>query len=289
MPVIVDRPTPAQWARLVVPGLIWGMSFYFIAEGLEAFPAILITPMRIAFGIVALGLVPAARAPVPREAWPRLVLLGAVWMALPLSMFPFAEERVSSSVTGMLNGAIPLIVAVVSATFFGARPTRSQVNGVLIGFVGVVLVAVPTANDGRSSVEGIVLILVALVCYGFALNVAMPLQQAHGSLPVLLRSQMAALVLTAPLGAAGLGDVHFAWGPLVMVALLGILGTGLAYALAIANTGLLGPTRASVTTYVIPAVALGLGTIVRNESVAVLAVVGCVVALVGAYLAGRRH
>jgi drug/metabolite transporter (DMT)-like permease len=70
---------------------------------------------------------------------------------------------------------------------------------------------------------------------------------------------------------------------------LGVLGTSFAYVLAADNAGRLGSTRASVTTYVIPVVSLLLGALVRNETVAVLSVIGCALALFGAWLAGRRH
>ena len=288
-PPVVDRPSAADWARLAVPGLIWGTSFFFIAEGLESFPAILITPMRIAFGFAALAFVPASRTPIPRSAWPRIIVLAAVWMAIPLTMFPFAEERVSSSVTGMLNGAIPLFVASISALAFKVRASRAQVGGLLVGFVGVVLVAAPTVSEGRSSMVGVLLIMLALVCYGFSLNVAMPLQQQFGSLPVLWRAQLAALVMTTPFGLTSLDDIRFEWGALVMIACLGVFGTGLAYSIMASNAGRLGATRASVTTYLIPAVSLALGAVVRDEKVYVLSVVGCVVALAGAYLTGRKN
>lgn len=286
---VTDRPTPTDWMLLALPGLIWGASFYFIAEGLDAFPPSMITPLRLAFGFAALSCVPSARRAVPRRAWGRIALLGLLWMAAPLTMFPYAEERVSSSVTGMLNGAIPLVAAIVSALFFGVRPTIGQLRGVLVGLAGTVLVAVPTISEGRSSITGVALIVVGFVFYGFAYNVATPLQQEFGSLPVIWRAQMAALAMTVPFGLTGLGDVHLSAKPAVMVLLLGVFGTGVAFAVAISNTGRLGPTRASVTTYLIPAVSLFLGAIVRDESVALLSMIGCATALLGAYLAGRRH
>lgn len=281
------QPSTTDWLRLTTPGLIWGTSFFFIAEGLKAFPAIMISPMRIAFGFAALAFVPASRAPIPRSAWPRIIALAAVWMAVPLTMFPFAEERVSSSVTGMLNGATPLFVATVGALFFNKKASTAQVKGLLVGFAGVIIIAVPTFNEGSSSIAGIAFIVAALCCYGFSLNVALPLQQAHGSLPVLWRAQAAALVMTAPFGLTALGDIDFAWKPFVMIMLLGVFGTGLAYVMTVSNAGRLGATRASVTTYLIPVVALALGAFIRDESVEVLSVIGCVVALAGAYLAGR--
>lgn len=279
---------PWDWLLLCLPGLLWGTSFYFIAEGLDAFPAALITPMRVGIGFALLAAFPAARRAVPRADWGRIALLGVVWMAFPLTMFPYAEQHVSSSVTGMLNGATPLFVAAVASVLARRLPPRMQMLGLLVGSLGVVLIAVPTLGEGRSSAVGVLQILSALVCYGVALNLAVPLQQRHGALPVLWRSQAVALVLTLPLGLVHVDEIEFAWGPLFAVIGLGVLGTSFAYVLAATNAGRLGSTRASVTTYIIPVVSLLLGALIRNEAVAVLAVIGCAVALFGAWLAGRR-
>ncbi|MFM8564467.1 MAG: DMT family transporter [Acidimicrobiia bacterium] len=276
-----------ELARLAVPGLIWSASFYFIAEGLKGFPAAMVTPMRLAFGFLTLACVPAARVRLPREAWPRLVLLAAIWMAIPLTMFPFAEERVASSVAGMLNGAIPLFVAAVATFVYKRRPSRAQLSGLAVGFVGVVLIAAPSLGEGSSSAIGIGLIFVALACYGFALDLAAPLQQRYGSLPVLWNAQLVALVLVIPFAIPRLDDVEFAWKPVLMIAALGMFGTALAYVVMAANAGRFGSTRASVTTYLIPVGSLALGASILGESVAVLSVLGSAVTLWGAWLAGR--
>ncbi len=279
---------PWDWLLLCLPGLLWGTSFYFIAEGLEAFPAALITPMRVGIGFAVLAAFPAARRSVPRADWGRIALLGVVWMAFPLTMFPYAEQHVSSSVTGMLNGATPLFVAAVASIVAHRLPPRMQMLGLLVGSLGVVLIALPTLGEGRASAVGVAQILAALSCYGIALNLAVPLQQRHGALPVLWRSQAVALALTLPFGLTHVDEVEFAWGPFLAVVALGVLGTSFAYVLAATNAGRLGSTRASVTTYIIPVVSLLLGALIRDEAVAVLAVVGCAVALLGAWLAGRR-
>ena len=95
----------ADWALLVVPGVIWGASFLFIAEGLAAVAPNGVTFTRIAIGFLTLSLFPSARRPVARADWAGTAALGVLWFAFPLSMFPFAEQHVSSALTGMLNGA----------------------------------------------------------------------------------------------------------------------------------------------------------------------------------------
>lgn len=275
---------PADWGALALPGLIWGSSFFLIAEGLDAFSPYLLTWMRVAFGLSVLLAVPAARVPIPAGAWPRLVVLGVVWMTVPLTLFALAEQRVSSSVTGMLNGANPIFTAVVAAFVAGSFPRARQQVGLSVGLVGIVLIALPSWSDGASSAVGVAMILLALCCYGVALNVAGPLQRRLGSLPVIVRSLAVALVLTAPLGALGIRDSSFAWRSAIAVAVLGAFGTGLAFVLMASNAGSYGSTRAASTTYLIPAVALALGLLVRGESVNGLAIAGSAIALAGAYL-----
>ena len=275
---------PKDWLVLALPGLIWGSSFYLIAEGLDAFSPYLVTWTRIGFGLSVLLAVPAARSPVPAGSWPRIVVLGIVWMTLPLTLFSLAEERVTSSVTGMLNGANPIFTAVVAAIIVTSFPPARQQIGLLIGLVGIVLIALPSWSDGASSAGGVLMILAALSCYGVALNLAGPLQRRLGSLPVIVRSLSVAFVLTAPLGIIGIGDSSFAWRSTIAVAVLGALGTGLAFVLMASNAGNFGSTRASSTTYLIPAVALVLGLAFRGDSVDVIAIVGSAIALSGAYL-----
>lgn len=275
---------PMDWVAIAIPGLIWGSSFFLIAEGLDAFSPYLVTWMRIAFGLTVLAAVPAARRPVPRDAWPMIATLGLVWMALPLTLFSLAEQRVSSSVTGMLNGANPIFTAAVAAVVVVAFPPRRQQIGLLVGLAGIVLIALPSWSDGGSSAGGVLMILGALGCYGIALNLAGPVQRRLGSLPVIVRGLAVAFVLTAPLGLAGIGESEFVWRSAVAVAVLGALGTGLAFVQMASNAGRYGGTRAASTTYLIPAVSLFLGVVFRGESVEALAVIGSSIAVSGAYL-----
>jgi drug/metabolite transporter (DMT)-like permease len=204
-------------------------------------------------------------------------------------MFPFAEQRVSSALTGMLNGATALFTAAVASFLARRLPSRGIATGLAVGLTGAVLVAWPSLGEGRSSVNGVLLILAALVSYGFALNLARPLQQKHGALPVIWRAQAVGLVLTAPLGLPDLLAAHFTLAPLLSLLALGALGTGVAYVLTAIAAGRMGATRASATTFLIPAVALLLGVLVRGERVAVLSVLGGAVCVAGAWLIRRAQ
>jgi drug/metabolite transporter (DMT)-like permease len=286
------RLTVRDWVTLALPGLIWGSSFYLIAEGLDSFEPFLVTWLRIVFGFVVVAATPAARRSVPRSSWPRLGVLAVVWIAVPISLFPLAEERVSSSVTGMLNGATPIFTAIVAALIVRSLPPQRQLLGLVVGLAGIVLIAVPTwssdAQEGSSAV-GVVMVLCALACYGVALNIAAPLQRALGALPVIGRILGIAVVLLAPFGLAAIDGSQFSWSSAIAVAVLGAFGTGVAYVLMASNAGRYGSTRASSTTYLIPGVSIMLGVAFRGESVDWIALVGCAVALVGAYLVNTAY
>jgi drug/metabolite transporter (DMT)-like permease len=279
-----EKYSPASdWLLLVVPGLIWGASFLFIAEGLRSIAPNGLAFVRILIGFSTLSLFPGVRKSVATSDWVGIAGVGILWLALPLSLFPFAEQRVSSALTGMLNGANPLLTTIVAAFIVGRAPSRRVLTGLAIGMAGAVLMAYPALGEGRSSAAGVVMILVALVCYAFALNIARPLQQRNGALPVIWRAEMVALVLTAPLGLRELIAARWQLGPFLALLALGALGTGVAYAVMAAAAGRLGPTRASGTTFLIPAVALVLGVVIRHETVTLLSVIGSVACVGGAW------
>ena len=211
------------WFLLIIPGLIWGASFLFIAEGLRAVGPNGVTFIRILVGFLTLACFPSARKPVARRDWPAVAWLGLLWFALPLSMFPFAEQRVSSALTGMLNGANPLTATIVAAVIARAMPSRGVLVSLAIGMAGTVLIALPALGEGQSSAFGIGLILIALICYGIALSIARALQKKYSAVPVIWRAQAVGLILTAPLGIPETMQAQWTPGPLLCLLALGAL------------------------------------------------------------------
>jgi drug/metabolite transporter (DMT)-like permease len=272
-----------DWALLVVPGMIWGASFLFIAEGLEAVEPNGVTFTRILIGFLTLSLFPSARKPVARADWAGTAALGVLWFAFPLSMFPFAEQHVSSALTGMLNGATPLFVAAVAGLLAHRVPDRGTLAGLAIGFGGAVVMALP-ALGGSSSAFGVGLIVAALASYGIALNVARPLQQRNGSIPVIWRALGVALILTAPLGLPALLDGQWTLRPALAMLGLGAGGTAIATILTATAAGRMGATKASVSAFLIPVVALVLGVVIRHEHVGVVSLIGAAICLSGAFI-----
>jgi drug/metabolite transporter (DMT)-like permease len=276
-----------DWTLLILPGLIWGASFLFIAEGLDALAPDGVTFVRMLIGFLTLCFVPGARRPVERRDWPGIAWLGVLWFAFPMSIFPHAQLHVSSALTGMLNGVVPLISVVVAGFLARRVPSRGVLLGLAVGFAGAVLMGLPGVSAGGNEARSVLLIGVALASYGIAINVARPLQQRIGALPVVWRALAVAVVLTAPFGAPALLHPHWSLRSVLSLLALGVLGTALANIAMAVAAGRLGVTRATATTFLIPVVSLVLGVLVRGESVATLSLIGGIPCLAGAWLIRR--
>lgn len=279
-----------DWALFLSLSLIWGGSFLFMAIGLDAFHPGLVTWLRIGFGAAFMAMLPRARrSKIPQPERAKVGALGFLWIALPLTLFPIAQQWIDSAVAGMLNGAMPIFTAVVATILLRSLPGRLQIAGLLIGFGGIVAIALPSAGENTTAAIGVVLVLVATICYAFAVNIVAPLQQNYGALTVMARVQWVAAALVTPYGIYGLTQSSFAWPSLLATLAVGFLGTGLAFVLMANLAGSVGPTRAAFITYLIPVVALFLGVVFRDEVISGVAVAGVALVIAGALLASRRE
>ena len=280
--------TPLDWVLFLSIGSIWGSSFLLIAIGLDAFAPGLVTWLRVLLGASALWLVPAARRRVHREDVPRLVAVSVLWIAIPFTLFPLAEQHIASGVTGLINGALPIFAVAFGSIMLRRAPGRMQALGLVVGFLGIVAIALPSFREGSSEAIGVLMALLAVVCYGVAINIVAPLTQRYGSLPVMARVVGLAAIWTMPFGIASIPESSFAWASLLAVAVLGVMGTGVAFVLMgrlVARVG----ARASFAIYLTPVVALILGAVFRDEAIQMLSIVGIGLVIVGALLASRKE
>jgi drug/metabolite transporter (DMT)-like permease len=281
--------TAVDWALFAVVGTIWGSSFLFMAIGLETFRPGLVTWIRVLFGASVLWVLPGVRTRIDRADRLPLLFLAITWVAIPFTLFPLAQGSVNSAIAGMLNGAAPIFTAVIAAVLHHRVPGSRQLMGIPLGFLGVAAIALSAAGHGSSQLIGVVLIILATVCYGIAFNIATPLQQRYGSLPVMARILAIGAVLTAPIGLGSVPGSRFTWSSLLAVAAVGVLGTGVAFVLMGRLVGRVGPTRASIVGYLIPVVALLLGVVLRNDDVGPFAVAGVGLVILGASLTSRKE
>lgn len=277
-----------DWGLFAALALIWGSSFLWIDVGLDnGLAPGAVTFLRIVLGTVALAFVPRARAHVPWGDRLRMFGLGALWVGVPFTLFPLAQQHVDSAVAGMINGAVPLATALWASLLTRSLPRSHVAVGLAVGFAGVVTIALPRLSDGGSTALGIGLVLLAVLMYGLSLNVAVPLQRRHGSEATMLNVLGSAVVVTAPFGAVGLADSTFTPVGLGAMLPLGVLGTGLAMVLMTTFASRVGPSQAAVAIYATPVVATVLGVAFLGDDVGPAAVLGTALVIAGAATTSR--
>lgn len=277
----------SEWALLGGVALMWGSSFLLMDLALDSLDPGVIATIRLLLGVATLAVFPRARTPVARADLPRIALLGVLWMGIPMLLFPIAQQWVDSAVAGMINGAMPVTAAIWAIVLWRRVPGYWQLLGIGTGCCGIVAIALPELGGTRTTTFGVILIIVAVILYGVSANIAAPLQQRYGSLPVLVRAQLVALLVVLPFGLAGLQHSQWQTGPLLVMIPLGILCTGVAFVLMTTLIGRVGGPRGSLPTYFVPIVAVVLGALVLREDITFSAIVGTGLVLVGAWMVSR--
>lgn len=278
---------------------MWGSSFLFIRVGLEGFHPPQVVLARLTVGAVVLAaIVGLGRFRLPRRAavWGHLALMGLVANVVPWLLFAWGQQFVASGLAGILNASTPLFTALfVSLAVADERLPWRRVAGIVVGFVGVVLVIDPLGVGGSTpltaSIPGQLACVGAAACYGAGFTYARRYLANHGHSPLVLAAGQLAcgaamLWLAAPLLAAD--PVTPPLASVASVGALGLFGTGLAYLLYYRLLDELGATRTSTVTYLIPVVAVTLGVVVLGEPLTPAMVVGTVVVVIGVAMVQRR-
>ena len=206
-----------DWGLLLGAAGIWGASFFFIDIGLEAFAPGLVTLFRIAFGCAALWLIPIKTRPFDQQDRKKIVLLGITWIAFPLTMFPIAQQWINSSLTGMLNSAMPIFTVLIGLAVFATPTAPIQLIGVFTGLAGLVLIGLPEVTTDGTNAIGVLLVILAVLSYGVAVHIAGPLQRQYGAIPVVRSALLVAVILALPYGVVGVTDSGFGWGPICLL------------------------------------------------------------------------
>ena len=266
--------------RLVLLAGIWGWSFLFIKVAVAGLTPSTVAGLRVGLGAaVLLGFVRVRGLQLPRgwEWWRHFAVVALAGSAMPFTLLAWGEQHISSALTAVLNASTPLFAALFANLLLGDRLRPVHVAGLALGFVGVaVAVGVGVEDLTGSALGGEIAAVVAGAGYGLAfaytrrhLTTLPPVVAASGQLT-------AATVMLAPLAlvTSVQQGVHPTPTRVAAVVLLGVLGTGVAYLLSYRLIAELGPTRASLVTYLIPIVAVTVGVLFLDEAFSLRLVVG---------------
>lgn len=278
-----------DWLLALAVATIWGSSFLWTAIGLDSLDPAAVAFLRIVLGAAALWAYPPTRRSVDRRAAPGILVVAVAGNAGPALLFAIAQQHVESSLAGMINAAAPLAALVVTILLTRHTPGSRQVAGLLIGLLGVATMTAPHLVGISAEPLGIALLLIAVAGYGISNNIIVPLQQTYGAPAIVGRALIVGSLLLAPLGVLGLSSSDPTPGSIVAVTILGVVGTGIARALNATLAGRTGAARGSLTTYLVPVVAIALGVLFRNDHIQAVELAGTALVLAGAFLTSRRQ
>jgi drug/metabolite transporter (DMT)-like permease len=291
--VAPDNTAPArEWVPgLVLLAAIWGSSFLFIKVAVEEMHPTYLTLGRVGAGAAALLVVLLiTRQPLPRSprVWLHLNLVSAFGVVLPFTLFGYGEQRISSVLAGIWNAATPLVVLPMALLVFRTeRPAVRKAVGVVLGFLGVVVVLGVWEGVGGTHLTGQLMCFGAAACYGVAIPyqkkylAGEPLSGLSLTTGQLLVATAQTAIVAPILGGAppAIGDLS--WKAVGSVLSIGVLGTGLAFVINLRNVRLAGASAASMVTYVVPLFAVVVGMVVLGEGLAWYQPVGAVIVLIG--------
>lgn len=283
-----------KWYLLVFLGCVWGSSFVLMKLGLKGVNPIQLGSLRILFAAAFLIIVGFKHiAKIPLHKWKFIALTSIFGTFLPVYLFAIALSKIDGSISSILNSLTPLNTLIAGILFFKMDVQRRQIFGVIIGFVGCVLLIL--FGDGESTTENYyyaLLIVLASICYGVNVNLIKkylsdlkPLTISTGNFLVILFPALIVLYFS--------GFFEITHEPKVItslgyIAILGIVGTGLSNILFFKLIQISSPVFASSVTYLIPVVAILLGYFIMNETLTYTQGIGAFVVLLGVYFSSRK-
>jgi drug/metabolite transporter (DMT)-like permease len=268
--------------------VIWGIPYLFIRIVVaEITPATLVLARTM---LAAAILLPIALARVDLRPvlarWRWVVVFAAVEIAIPWIALGSAEQHLSSSLTGLLIAGVPLVGTVLALATSGAdRLGRAGVLGLVIGLIGVAAIV---GGDYATS-DPTALLQIAIVVVGYAVGPAILSRRLAGlpSVGVMALSLALCAIAYVPIAAPQWPSSMPSPNVLASVAILAVVCTAAALLIFAALIDEIGPVRATIITYINPAVAAVLGVLVLHETFTLPMGIGLGLVIAGSALATR--
>ncbi|PRB10743.1 MULTISPECIES: DMT family transporter [unclassified Microbacterium] len=274
--------------QFILLALTWGASFLFVAIALTGLSPAQVVLGRLVAGALALAAVCVIgrhRLPSPGMIWAHLLVVALLLCVIPFLLFAWAQQDISSGLASIYNATTPLMTVLVALVALREeRPTRTTLLGILVGFLGVVVVLAPWEGLGAGSVLAQLACLGATLSYGIAFVYLRRFVTPRrlGAIPVAtVQVGLGAAVMLVLSPVVARGEVDLSTPVIVAVLALGVLGTGVAY---VWNTNIVtawGATNASTVTYLTPVIGVALGILVRGEHISWNEPSGAVVVILG--------
>jgi len=278
--------TYRYWALILLLGIGWGSSFFFNEILLRELGPFTTSLGRIAFGALGCWIWVAVRRESVSISWRiagLLVVFGVFQYALPLTIYPYAQQFITSSAAGMVNAMTPIMVVLISHAWPGGeKAVWTKTVGVAVGFGGMVIVIWPEfGGQGASNPYAMLATISAPMCYGVALNLVRYLDGVSRTV-MTAWSLLFGTILLVPLALSveGVPVVTQAetWASLVVI---GFVLTSAAFILLFWLIPRIGGTTASTITFIAPVSSIWLGVVFLNEELLSVQIIGMAVIFAG--------
>jgi drug/metabolite transporter (DMT)-like permease len=282
-----------KWVYLTILSLIWGSSFILIKKGLLGLSAIQLGSLRLIFSSLFLLLIGfKSLFALNKSQWKYIALTAVFGTFIPAYLFALAETEIDSSATAILNSLTPLNTLVLGMLAFGLPFKRNQFIGICIGLLGsILLVFNGASNHPEQNYYYALLVVIASICYAINVNLikkylptVAPLSITTGNFLVLLTPALILLYTSRFFEIVTLPNVQTA---MEYIAILGIVGTGIANILFFKLIQLSSPVFATSVTYLIPIVAFFWG-LLDHEILTPIQFIGAFIVLFGVYLSSKK-
>ncbi len=271
-----------------VTSSIWGSSFLMIKYSLEELNPSDIAIYRILIGALFINIFVRAKDNIVKTDNIKIFIISFFWMALPFYMFGIAEQTITSSLAGLINGSTPIFVAFIAVVFYKLKVTKIQVLYIFTGFIGVGLISLSGGINEVSFEIGFLYALIASISYGIAVNMVEPLIQKYDSLIVIKMviryAFLISLIMLGPTASFKLPTVEVSLIPMLI---LGIGGTGIAFLTYYKLLESVGRISSSFVVYMIPIFSIFFGYQFLNEITNSIQFIGIGVILSSAFLYSR--
>lgn len=282
-----------KWVLLAVLSLIWGSSFILIKRGLVGLTPLQLGSLRMLFAATFLIIVRFKNiAGIPLGKWKFIALTALMGTFIPAFLFALAQSEIDSSISAVLNSLTPLNTLILGILFFGMAFRRSQLMGVLIGLLGsVVLILSGAAHHPEQNYFYALFVVVATFCYATNVNLIKkylsdvnPISITIGNFLVLMIPALIILFCTGFFDVVHEPKVQHS---VMFIAVLGVLGTGIANILFFRLIQITTPVFASSSAYLFPIVAIFWGFL-DGETLSFVQILGATVILFGIYLSSKK-
>lgn len=283
-----------KWGTLIILSVIWGSSYILIKKGLTGLTPVQLGSLRVIITtllIAPIGYNKIKHIPKNKMKW--VAISAFVGSFFPAYLFAFAETEISSSVTAVMVSLTPLFTLLISVIIFGEELLKKQVVGVIIGFLGIIVLINNELLSSSFNILYVMFIVLAAFCYAVNANL---LKYKLPNIPALGIVFMSFLFMFIPafivLFFSDFPFSDFTSNPLILesivyIVILALFGTAVAKVMYIKLLAISTPVFSVSTTYLMPVVAIFWG-LLDGEEFKLTQFIGTSIILIGVYLVTKK-